>query len=608
MAWRVDRFQRPAVTTDSIALCQRSVRGEMLVDAFPTTGQPLAGQFPHDGAAPGFSATESQDWRTGFARQTRGEWGVIDMRMGDENVGKDLSLVERGQDGPKVWFQIRTGVNYRYLACPQQIGIGSAKCHRGWVWGQDAAQARFQCFDQAGKRIECKDFGVHGLSFRGLTLQGLAMIFKWLKRYMPRGLYGRAALILIFPVVFLQLVVSVVFIQRQFEGVTTQMTRAVAREVRLVLDRAVEKDSDPDGLAEVLASLQMRIAFPDEITGEDTRRWYDFSALIVNRNLRGLIPEIQVVQLAENKVVRLKMKSEAGPVQIEFDRARVSATNSHQLLVNMVFFGALLTLVAYLYLRNQLKPITRLAAAAEAFGRGRHVPYSPGGAVEVRAAGNAFVDMRARIERQIEQRTLMLSGVSHDLRTPLTRLRLGLSLLETDDREPLLRDVEEMQRMLDAFLSFARGAHEGEPETVRPKDLVERVVADCARGGLNVVLHACEGDGVVKWRVSAMRRALENLIENAVRYGGMAEVSLRITEKSIRVRVEDCGPGIAPQDREEALKPFARLDEARNQNKGLGVGLGLSIAADVARAHGGVLRLDESTRLGGLCADMVFAR
>ncbi|WP_197919396.1 ATP-binding protein [Thiosulfatihalobacter marinus] len=434
------------------------------------------------------------------------------------------------------------------------------------------------------------------------------MIFKWLKRYMPRGLYGRAALILIFPVVFLQLVVSVVFIQRQFEGVTTQMTRAVAREVRLVLDRAVEKDSDPDGLAEVLASLQMRIAFPDEITGEDTRRWYDFSALIVNRNLRGLIPEIQVVQLAENKVVRLKMKSEAGPVQIEFDRARVSATNSHQLLVNMVFFGALLTLVAYLYLRNQLKPITRLAAAAEAFGRGRHVPYSPGGAVEVRAAGNAFVDMRARIERQIEQRTLMLSGVSHDLRTPLTRLRLGLSLLETDDREPLLRDVEEMQRMLDAFLSFARGAHEGEPETVRPKDLVERVVADCARGGLNVVLHACEGGGVVKWRVSAMRRALENLIENAVRYGGMAEVSLRITEKSIRVRVEDCGPGIAPQDREEALKPFARLDEARNQNKGLGVGLGLSIAADVARAHGGVLRLDESTRLGGLCADMVFAR
>ncbi len=434
------------------------------------------------------------------------------------------------------------------------------------------------------------------------------MIFKWLKRYMPRGLYGRAALILIFPVVFLQLVVSVVFIQRQFEGVTTQMTRAVAREVRLVLDQATDRETDPRGLEEVLGALQMRIAFPEEITGEDTRRWYDFSALIVNRNLRMLIPELEVVQLAENKLVRLKLAARAGPVQIEFDRARVSATNSHQLLVNMVFFGGVLTLVAYLYLRNQLKPITRLAAAAEAFGRGRHVPYNPGGAIEVRAAGNAFVDMRARIERQIEQRTLMLSGVSHDLRTPLTRLKLGLSLLEDEEREPLERDVEEMQRMLDAFLSFARGAQEGEPEPVNPGDLVTRVVEDFARSGQDVTLHACESDGVVKWRVTAVRRALENLIGNAVRYGGRAEVSVRMTEKSVRIRVEDCGPGIAPEDRDEALKPFARLDESRNQNKGLGVGLGLSIAADVARAHGGVLRLDDSSRLGGLCADMVFAR
>ncbi|SFM16831.1 ATP-binding protein [Shimia aestuarii] len=434
------------------------------------------------------------------------------------------------------------------------------------------------------------------------------MFFKWLKRYMPRSLYGRAALILIFPVVFLQLVVSFVFIQRHFEGVTDQMTRAVAREISLVLVAAERRNEDPEEFRRITDTLAMEMSFPDDLSGEDTRIWYDFSALIVGRNLYQKVPGLEFVQLAQNKRVRLGISYDTGPVVIAFDRSRVSASNSHQLLVNMVFFGGLLTLVAYLYLRNQLRPITKLAAASEAFGRGRNVPYSPGGAVEVRAAGNAFLDMRNRIERQIEQRTLMLSGVSHDLRTPLTRLKLGLSMLEDEDREPLERDVEDMQRMLDAFLSFARGAYEGEPETVDPRALIERVVEDCARGGQDVSLIECEGHGEVSWRILAVRRAVENLIGNAVRYGERAEVSLRITEKSVRIRVEDCGPGIAPQDREEALKPFARLEPGRNQNRGLGVGLGLSIAADVARAHGGVLRLERSERLGGLCADMVFAR
>ncbi len=218
--------------------------------------------------------------------------------------------------------------------------------------------------------------------------------------------------------------------------------------------------------------------------------------------------------------------------------------------------------------------------------------------------------MRARIERQIEQRTMMLSGVSHDLRTPLTRLKLGLSLLDREDAEPLERDVEDMQRLLDEFLSFARGAHEGEPEKVDPVALVRKIVDDSARGGRNVTLRAIEGDegALVSLRVVGITRAVENLIGNAVRYGSKAEVSLRLSDKSLRIRVEDDGPGIAAQDRDEAIKPFARLEPARNQNRGTGVGLGLSIAADVARAHGGVLRLGESTELGGLCADIVIAR
>ncbi|MEP2533486.1 ATP-binding protein [Shimia sp.] len=433
------------------------------------------------------------------------------------------------------------------------------------------------------------------------------MLFKWLKQYMPRGLYGRAALILVFPIVLLQLVVSFAFIQRHFEGVTEQMTHATVREVKLVLQEAAAKGTAVTELEEALQTLQMKAHFLDVAEGIDTRRWYDFSGIIITRIFKEKIAGVQFVQLAENKLVKLMINTEDGPVLLEFDRARVSAKNSHQLLVNMVFFGGLLTIVAYLYLRNQLRPIKRLAIAAEAFGRGLHVPYSPGGAIEVRAAGSAFLDMRSRIERQIEQRTMMLSGVSHDLRTPLTRLKLGLSLLAEEDRVPLERDVEDMQKMLDAFLSFARGSHEGEPETVNPRELVERIVDDFARSGADVVMHKVDGDGTVSWRAMAMRRAVENLIGNAVRYGERAEVSVRITEKSIRIRVEDSGPGIPREDREEALKPFVRLEPGRNQNKGPGVGLGLSIAADVARVHGGMLRLGRSERLGGLCSDMVFA-
>jgi len=439
------------------------------------------------------------------------------------------------------------------------------------------------------------------------------MFFKWLKRYMPRSLYGRAALILILPVVTLQLVVSFVFIQRHFEGVTEQMTRTVSRELVLLLDAVEESGQGADAkarLSQLAIALDYEFEIGTIIPPDNQRRWYDFSGLVVIRTLNQLVPAIRGVELPDNRIVRVYAATGQGPTVFEFDRFRLSASNPHQLLVNMVFFGGLMTLIAYLYLRNQLRPVKRLAAAAEAFGRGRHVPYSPTGAIEVRAAGNAFIDMRARIERQIEQRTLMLSGVSHDLRTPLTRLKLGLSLLDRDDAAPLERDVEDMQRLLDEFLSFARGAHEGEPEPVDPIALVREIVQDSARGGRNVVMGIVEGqEGErVSLRVVGIKRAVENLIGNAVRYGNKAEVSVRFSDKSLRIRVEDDGPGIAAEDREEAMKPFARLEPARNQNRGTGVGLGLSIAADVARAHGGVLRLGVSEKLGGLAADIVIAR
>lgn len=437
------------------------------------------------------------------------------------------------------------------------------------------------------------------------------MLFDWLKRYMPRSLYGRAALILILPIVTLQLVVTTVFIQRHFEGVTKQMTRGAAQEVNLVVeainDLAEGADQEQE-LREISSYLFITPTLGVEEPKENYRRWFDFSGIVVIGTLEERVPGLRKVELVDDKLVEVYVETDQGLARLAIDRKRVSARNPHRFLVIIVSFGVLMTVISFLYMRNQLRPITRLSRAAEAFGRGRHVAYSPSGATEVRAAGNAFLDMRARIERQIEQRTMMLSGVSHDLRTPLTRLRLGLSLLDSEEAEPLERDVEDMQRLLDEFLSFARGASEGEPEEVDPIDMVQAIVEDSARGGNDVRMASVSGDGLVSLRHVGVKRAIENLIGNAVRYGTRAEVSVAVSDKFLRIRVEDDGPGIPEGEREEALKPFARLEPGRNQNKGTGVGLGLSIAADVARTHGGVLRLGDSERLGGLCADIVIAR
>ncbi len=436
-----------------------------------------------------------------------------------------------------------------------------------------------------------------------------------LKNYMPRSLFGRAALILVVPVVTVQLVVSVVFIQRHFDGVTRQLSRGVMLETQLLV-RAVETAGSlqeaQDRAADMARALSVGMTLPAEAIpeGGDQRSIWDLSGREVGTVLHEGLPALEVVDLAStDRQVHLWLTTPFGPMRVTLNRSRLTASNPHQLLVVTALASILMTAVAYVFLRNQLSPITRLATVAEAFGRGQNLPYRPRGALEVRAAGSAFLDMRARIERQIEQRTLLLSGVSHDLRSPLTRLKLGLTFLPEDaDTDGLKRDVEDMERLVDEFLAFVRGDQTEATVETDPADLVAEVVDKARRGGLDVALGPCSGAGKVRVRPQAIVRALENLVGNAVRYGSRAEVSFALTERSLRLSVEDDGPGIPKDKRDEALLPFTRLDAARNPNQGGGVGLGLSIAADIARSHGGTLRLGESETLGGLRADLVLGR
>jgi two-component system osmolarity sensor histidine kinase EnvZ len=438
------------------------------------------------------------------------------------------------------------------------------------------------------------------------------MTFAWLKRFTPRSLYGRAALILLVPVITIQLVVSVVFIQRHFEDVTRQMTRNLVFEVGALVERVDAAPSLAAAEAEIarlVGPLALDVALPAAEEQGDQRRFYDLSGRQVIATLRDGIAAIEGIDLVGDwRTVRMVVDTAHGAMQVEFSRQRVSASNPHQLLVLMVSVSILMTLIAYLFLRNQLRPIKRLAEAADAFGKGRAVPYRPSGATEVRLAGGAFLDMRNRIERQIEQRTLMLSGVSHDLRTPLTRLRLGLSMLDGADVADLERDVGDMERLVDEFLAFARGDALDDPVPTDPEELVRGVVEAAGRDGSDVRLTSVSGAGTAILRPGAVGRALDNLIGNALRYAGRAEVGLGIGERSVRITVEDDSPGIPAEMREEALRPFTRLDTSRNQNRGSGVGLGLSIAQDIARRHGGGLRLGESERHGGLKAELVLAR
>lgn len=443
----------------------------------------------------------------------------------------------------------------------------------------------------------------------------------WLKRLFPRGLYGRAVLILFLPVVVVTTVVSVMFLQRHFEDVTRQMTGSMARELSFVSHRIERADSPARAIAAgsaVATPLGLRLtrsAMPDE---EDQRLFYDLSGRIVIQELRSHVPGIKAIDLASNdNVVEVSMVGKRGPYTLSFDRTRVSASNPHQLLVLMIFTSLLMSGIATIFLRNQLRPIRRLARAAEAYGRGRVEPYRPSGAIEVRSAGTAFLDMRNRLERQNEQRKVMLSGISHDLRTPLTRLRLGLSMMGPDmapdkeDVSAMEADIAEMNRMVDTFLDYSRDdAQENPPQKVKASEFLKTVVVDAQRSGHEVKLHQFHGDqeGVATFRPDMLRRAIENLINNGVRYGTKVEIDAALRPKSLRISVEDDGPGIPEEDRDAAVRPFTRLDTGRNRNAGQGSGLGLAIAADVARGHGGQLRLIQGKKLGGLRAEIVIPR
>lgn len=427
------------------------------------------------------------------------------------------------------------------------------------------------------------------------------------KSLLPRSLFGRAVLIIVLPLVLVQLVAIFVFYDRVWETVTRRMTQAVAGEIAMTvsaLHRASSAEDRKALLESAASSLGLFIEIRDgeRISAPTT----DDGSGILERRLTQALRERVARPFAldvwrQPRDVMIEVQLDRAALRVRFARERVFTTTSYVLILWMVGSSIIFFAVASTFMRNQVRPIRRLAEAAEEFGKGRDdEAYRPAGASEVRQAGAAFVVMRERIRRFLQQRTEMLAGISHDLRTPLTRMKLELALLgDVPSVSGLRADVADMERMVDSYLAFVRGEGEEAPEQVDLKAMLEELVAAAQREGHSVRL-VTDGDLKLSLRPQAIKRSIRNLLANATRHGARIEIRVKRRERSLKLTIDDDGPGIPPEAREDVFKPFFRLDASRNTATG-GVGLGLTIARDVVRAHGGEIWLEDSP-LGGLRA------
>lgn len=426
------------------------------------------------------------------------------------------------------------------------------------------------------------------------------------KRYLPTGLFQRSLLIIVLPVALMQVAVTWAFFEQHWQTTTARLSESVAGDVAMVV--ALYERAGPSGFDEIAATAfettGLSVDLREAETLPDSRRTGFFRVL--DRTLRRALSArldnafwFDTTRYPEYVDIRVA----AGEDVLRFIavRDRVFATTGHIFVIWLFLASLLLTTVAILFIRNQVKPIRQLAEAAEAFGRGQEVErFKPAGAREVRQAALAFMDMSGRLKRHMEQRTQLLAGVSHDLRTPLTRLRLQLALMpESEEREAARRDLADMEAALEEYLAFARGQAGEEPSQVDLALLCEGLADDAAREGVDLQLDVEEGLSV-HGRENALKRAFANLVQNAAHHAETVTLTARRSGARAELCIDDDGPGIPAEAREEAFRPFNRLDESRNANR-TGVGLGLAIARDTVRAHGGELRLEDSP-LGGLRA------
>ena len=424
------------------------------------------------------------------------------------------------------------------------------------------------------------------------------------RKISPKGLYARSMLLTLLPLSVILMLTTLYYYNGHLRSVNSKLSQGVSRQI-LLIDRFCASDEyDESGRVSIQESFSLTFDCDFQETGEagPVKERFFYSGL-VREQIREIVGrDARVYLTGDGRQIDIRLSARERTVRVQMDRKRVMDINSHIFIVWVVLFTLSMAFVALAFLRNHVRSILRLTQVTQAFGKGQDMEgFRPSGAREVRAAAHAVIDMRNSLIGFAEQRTSLLAGVSHDLRTPLTRLQLLLAMQDqTEDVQEARADIRDMETMLDEYLAFARGEDGEAAQQVNITDLTRQVVSRFEKARFVDVKGA--GDITIFGRPMTLKRAISNLVSNAVTYADLAEIKLEGIEKGVQIIVDDDGPGIPPEQYEDAFRPFARLNEARTQNSP-GVGLGLALTRDAARSHGGRVSLQASP-LGGLRAVM----
>jgi len=423
----------------------------------------------------------------------------------------------------------------------------------------------------------------------------------FIKKILPKRLFYRSLLIVAAPIIMLQIIITIVFFDSLWIKANKGMTRSLVGEVKTLLEIYKSDKAQKQEILDIynknfdfVVRVKENEVFPSEIP----ERWYSPMDRSLRRELKSAFPRSYWFDTTTYKeTVYLKIKYKNGFLQIFFPKDKIAPSSARIFALWITFPGILLIFIAIVFLKNQTRPIVSLAKAAEKFGKGEFIKeFKPSGAQEIRQAAYEFDKMRKRISVHLNQRSEMLSGISHDLRTPLTRLKLQLALLKQQDlAKKMSDDIEEMERMLNEYLEFSRNQKNEDTEIMEINSLIEDVVKKYNTEKIKVNF---ENKVEIPLRQNTFKRCLNNLIDNGLSYGKKIEISTKKIDKDLIILIDDDGPGIPKEEYEKVIKPFYRIDKSRGQNKS-GVGLGLSIANDIVRSHGGNIFLEKSS-LNGL--------
>ncbi len=423
----------------------------------------------------------------------------------------------------------------------------------------------------------------------------------FIKKILPKRLFYRSLIIVATPIILLQIIITIVFFDSLWIKANKGMTRSLISEVKTLFEIYKDDKTNKEEILDLynknfdfVVRFKENEIFPTEMP----ERWYSPMDRSLRRELKSAFPYSYWFDTTSYKeTVYLKIKYKNGFLQIFFPKNKIAPSSARIFALWITLPGLLLITIAIVFLKNQTRPIVNLAKAAEKFGKGEYIKeFRPSGAKEIRQAAYEFDKMRKRITIHLKQRSEMLSGISHDLRTPLTRLKLQLAMLKQQDlAKKMGDDIEEMERMLNEYLEFSRHQKNEETEIVNLNDIIKDILSKYENKKISSNI---ENNLTINIRPNSIKRCLANLIDNGLAYGKKVEIIVKKTLNHIVIFVDDDGPGIPENERLNVMKPFYRIDKSRGQNKS-GVGLGLSITNDIIRSHGGNIALEKSP-LNGL--------